>query len=70
MEYNEVAHYVAKWYWIRQFLDELDQPLDVATMIFCDNVSTVFTASNLAQHLGTKHIEIDIHFVREKVSLG
>jgi hypothetical protein len=26
--------------------------------------------SNLVQHSRTKHIEIDIHFVREKVSLG
>jgi hypothetical protein len=39
-------------------------------VVFCDNVSTVYMASNLVQHRHTKHIEIDIHFVREKVSLG
>jgi hypothetical protein len=27
-------------------------------------------ASNLVQHRLTKHIEIDIHFVREEVALG
>jgi hypothetical protein len=30
----------------------------------------VYMASNLAHHKRTKHIELDIHFVREKVSLG
>jgi hypothetical protein len=30
----------------------------------------VYMSSNLVQHLRTKHIEIDIHFVREKVALG
>jgi hypothetical protein len=30
----------------------------------------VYMASNPIQHHHTKHIEIDIHFIREKVSLG
>jgi hypothetical protein len=38
--------------------------------LFCNNVSAVYMASNPVQHRQTKHIEIDIHFVREKVSLG
>jgi hypothetical protein len=69
-EYRAVAHAVAECCWIRQLLGELHQPLAWATMVFCDNVSTVYMASNPVQHRRTKHIEIDIHFVREKVSLG
>jgi hypothetical protein len=33
-------------------------------------VSAIYMSTNPVQHRRTKHIEIDIHFVREKVSLG
>jgi hypothetical protein len=48
----------------------LHRPLERATIVYCDNISSVYMASNLVQHHRTKHIEIDIHFVREKVALG
>nr|GEV67190.1 ribonuclease H-like domain-containing protein [Tanacetum cinerariifolium] len=41
-----------------------------ATLVYCDNVSTVYLSSNLVQHQRTKHIEIDIHFVHDLVSTG
>ena len=69
-EYRAVDHAVAECCWIRQLLGELHHPLTTATVVFCDNVSTVYMASNPVQHRRTKHIKIDIHFVREKVSLG
>jgi hypothetical protein len=69
-EYRAVAHAVAECCWLRQLLQELHHPLQAATIVFCDNVSAVYMASNPVQHSRTKHIEIDIHFVREKVSLG
>ncbi|KAJ0775601.1 putative RNA-directed DNA polymerase [Helianthus annuus] len=55
------------------FLDllfELHTPLTRASVVFCDNVSAVYLSNNPVQHQRTKHIEIDIHFVREKVRLG
>lgn len=39
-------------------------------MVYCDNISAIYLSSNPVQHQLTKHVEIDIHFVREKVSLG
>jgi hypothetical protein len=39
-------------------------------VVFCDNVSAVYMSHNPVHHRRTKHIELDIHFVREKVSLG
>nr|GEX17756.1 ribonuclease H-like domain-containing protein [Tanacetum cinerariifolium] len=41
-----------------------------ATLVYCDNVSAVYLSSNPVQHQRTKHIEIDIHFVRDLVSTG
>jgi hypothetical protein len=41
-----------------------------ATIVFSDNVSAVYMTVNPVHHRRTKHIEIDIHFVREKVALG
>ncbi|XP_016178828.1 uncharacterized protein LOC107621313 [Arachis ipaensis] len=39
-----------------------------SAMIFCDNVSAIQTATNPTLHERSKHIEIDCHFVREKVA--
>ncbi|GJZ00219.1 homogeneously-staining region [Tanacetum coccineum] len=38
--------------------------------IFCDNASTISLASNPIHHARTKHIEIDCHFVRNKIKAG
>jgi hypothetical protein len=69
-EYRAVAHAIAECCWFRQLLQELHHPLTSDTLIYCDNVSAIYMSSNPVQHRLTKHIEIDIHFVREKVSLG
>jgi hypothetical protein len=69
-EYRAVAHTVADTCWLRQLLQELHAPISSATIIFCDNVSAVYMTANPVHHRRTKHIEIDIHFVREKVALG
>jgi hypothetical protein len=69
-EYRVVAHVVAECCWLRQLLQELHLPLKVATVVYCDNISGVHMTANQVHHRRTKHIEIDIHFVREKVALG
>lgn len=69
-EYKGVADAVAESCWIRNLLLEMDIPLHRATIVYCDNISAVYLSSNPVQHQRTKHIEIDIHFVREKVQMG
>ena len=51
-------------------LQELHIPLSKATIVYCDNVCAVYMTANPVHHRRMKHIEIDIHFVREKVALG
>ena len=69
-KYRSVAYSIAEAVWLRQLLVELHHPIERATVIYCDNISAVYMMSNPVQHRRTKHIEIDIHFVREKVAFG
>lgn len=69
-EYRGVANCVAEACWLRQLLHELRRPPTRATLVYCDNVSASYIASNPVQHQRTKHIEIDLHFVRDRVALG
>lgn len=69
-EYRGVTNTVAETCWLRNLLLELHVPLSKATLIFCDNISSVYMSSNPVQHQRTKHIELDLHVVREKVALG
>ena len=70
MEYKGVANAVAETCWLRNLLRELRVPLSKATIVYCDNVSAVYLSTNPVQHQRTKHIDIDIHFVRDKVATG
>jgi hypothetical protein len=69
-EYRVVTKGVAKATWMCQLLLELYAPLGRATLVYCDNYSVVYMTSNPVQHQRTKHIEIDLHFVRERVAAG
>nr|GEW39917.1 ribonuclease H-like domain-containing protein [Tanacetum cinerariifolium] len=69
-EYHGVANAVAETCWMWNLLREHHTPLSSATIVYCDNVSVVYLSSNPVQHQRTKHIEIDIHFVRDLVATG
>lgn len=64
-EYRGVENAVAKTSWLRNLFLELGCPLSKATIVYCDNVSAVYLSTNPIQHQRTKHVEIDLHFVRE-----
>nr|GEV41856.1 ribonuclease H-like domain-containing protein [Tanacetum cinerariifolium] len=66
-EYRGVANVVAETCWLRNLLRELHKPLSSATLVYYDNVSVVYLSSNPVQYQRTKHIEINMHFVRDLV---
>ena len=66
-EYHAVANMAAECIWLRQLLGELHCGISKETVAYCDNVSAVYMSSNPIHHERMKHIELDIHFVRERV---
>uniref|UniRef100_A0A2N9J0P4 Cysteine-rich receptor-like protein kinase 10 n=1 Tax=Fagus sylvatica TaxID=28930 RepID=A0A2N9J0P4_FAGSY len=69
-EYRSLATGAAELAWLRQVLCDLKLYLPSAPLIWCDNTSALALASNPVFHGRTKHIEVDYHFVRERVVRG
>jgi len=65
-EYRSLAQASAEILWMQSLLKELRVPIRVP-QIFCDNLSAVSLAHNPVLHSRTKHMELDIFFVHEKV---
>ncbi|CAA6659703.1 unnamed protein product [Spirodela intermedia] len=53
--------------WVKNSLDELQVPLFSPMKIYCDNKSAINLVHNPVQHDRTKHVEIDRHFIKEKL---
>ena len=66
-EYRALASGAAELSWLRSLLRELQLPLTSTPILWCDNQSAGSLASNPVFHARTKHIEIDVHFIRDKV---
>ena len=69
-EYRAMAQSVCEVMWIHQLLSELGLEVSMPAKLWCDNQAAIHIASNPVFHERTKHIEIDCHFVREKIQQG
>ena len=56
--------------WLRSFLGEIGFAETGSSGLFCDNKSAIMLASDSVLHERSKHIEVDVHFIREKVRAG
>ena len=56
--------------WLRHLLKELKFGKDEHMKLIYDNQAALHIASNPVFHKRTKHIEVDYHFIREKIALG
>lgn len=65
-EYRQLAITAATLSWFRMLFRDLQFPLHCPTL-FCDNISAISLASNPVFHARTRHVEVDYHYVREKV---
>ncbi|KZV22697.1 Cysteine-rich RLK (receptor-like protein kinase) 8 [Dorcoceras hygrometricum] len=69
-ELRAVANGVCELLWVRRVLKELQLEFEAPMKLFCDNKSAINIANNPVQHDRTKHIEIDRHFIKEKLEDG
>ncbi|KAL5752063.1 hypothetical protein ACOSQ2_022570 [Xanthoceras sorbifolium] len=67
-EYWSLARWTAEVVWLSSLLHELGFPHSKCPILCCDNQGTNLLVQNLVFHAQTKHIEIDMHFVMEKVA--
>jgi hypothetical protein len=67
-EYRAVAHASTEIIWLRSLLSELGLVSSTPPLLWCDNIGATYLTVNPLFHARTKHIEIDVHFVRDLVA--
>jgi histone deacetylase 1/2 len=67
-EYKSLANATAELIWVQALLDELGVFQSRPPVLWCDNIGATYLSSNPVFHARTKHIEVDFHFVRERVA--
>ena len=69
-EFRVVAHGICEVMWIKIILEELKFAFSTPMKVYCDNKAAISIAHNPVLHDRTKHIEVDKHFIKEKLNTG
>jgi len=69
-EYRGLAFAKAEMIWMQALLKELCMSIPAIPLLWYDNISAYHMAKNPVFHARTKHIEIDLHFIRDQVTKG
>jgi hypothetical protein len=67
-EYKSHANAMAEIIWIQAVLNELGMPQSRPACLWYDNLGATYLTANLAFHAWTKHVEVDYHFMCERVA--
>ena len=65
--YRALAHASTEVAWLRSLFSKLGISLVNTPIIWCDNQGAGALAANPVFHSRMKHIEVDVHYVREQV---
>ena len=66
-EFRSLALGICEGIWIQRLLNELGISTEKLIKMLYDNQAAISIAKNLVHHDRTKHIEIDRHFILEKI---
>lgn len=69
-EFRAAAQGICELLWLKKLLKELGMKIEEPMKLFCDNKAAISIANNPVQHDRTKHVEIDRHFIKEKLEEG
>ncbi|GJU62778.1 putative RNA-directed DNA polymerase [Tanacetum coccineum] len=69
-EYRALASVTSEVIWILKVLKDLGYNNLLPVSLYCDSKPAIKIAANPVFHERTKHLEIDLHFVREKILKG
>jgi hypothetical protein len=69
-EYKALANATAEVMWIQTLLNKLGVCSAKRAQLWCDNIGATYLVCNPIFHARMKHIEVDYHFIRERVAQG
>ena len=69
-EFRAMAQGICELLWIKIILSDLGVEWGRSIKLYCDKKSAINIAHNLVQHDHTKHVEVDHHFIKEKLESG
>ena len=69
-EYMATSQCTKEAMWIRKLLEDVGYVQENAMPIMCDNQGCIALAKNPKHHSRTKHIDVQHHFIREKLEEG
>ncbi|GKB17414.1 ribonuclease H-like domain-containing protein [Tanacetum coccineum] len=69
-EYRSIAVATCEVMWILKIMKDLNVDHLIPVDLYCDNKSVIKIVVNPVMHEKTKHFDIDVHLVREKVASG
>ena len=69
-KFRAMALGVCELLWLKNILEDLKVKWEGPMKLYCDNKSSISIAHNPVQHDRTKHIEVDRHFIKEKLDSG
>jgi uncharacterized OB-fold protein len=69
-EYAAMAHAAKEMIWLQYLLKDLGMSKYSPTILFCDNQGAISLAKNPTHHAKTKHVDVQLHFIRDHIDKG